>query len=1092
MSTLQSSVASITKLTSAANYHEWMFNITNILTIYGYHNYIDNSININSESYDESTDAKTTAFLLSTISYELAQSIMQVQVVKEEGEIKCCKSYELLIKVQRTVNMETKSFKLKLVQEFEEFTPNGSISSKINKMKNLKRQHTSLKMQMDDIFYCYKLFQSFDVAVQQQYNYLLTSKDELSLEAFCNAFAAAGGSILNPMVINHSEKNTKKKKNVYCKICKVQGHHTNSCKKKTELNSIENSNKHSNFNYFLLDSGASNNFVMSSNYLTNYKSINDSVRLANGEPCNIIGSGILEFYGAKLFCYHIPNIKRNILCAKDLVNNDFKINHQKSNVTLTNPSGKVVYFNYYNNLPIHKFLFMTEKEEVLHNRLGHPNMETVKKIIKNYDLYYGDKFSCQKSSSCQTCQTAKIKKLKFGKRHYNRGVRPLDLIHLDLIGPINYGPFRYSLAVTDEFSRYTQTYYMKNKSETLNKMNEYKLFAEQQTGNTIKRIQCDGGGEFVSMEAFCKEAGIIQIYSPPYTPELNGTAESTNRILNSKVRCLLLKSSIPMKYWNYAHECAAYLRNITLNSVVNKTPFELFFGLKPKLSNLKIFGCKAIVKRITKEKFDPNGVEMVMVGYHHDFAYKVLNLDNGKVYIRRDVNFQENEFPCKNIQDNDSLEGKEISFIPIYYVNSNDNVKSYDNVNDDNVNPDDSINSEVSSEENFHESPDENTSDDQEEYGESSSDDKDKPIHPGNLKTKDKLRDEAIRQGLPYKNSSKDDLINVIQNSYNHYNITKKASELNNVYLDANEEVDIPTTLKEVKASKYSKQWIEAMDEEMLSLKQNDTWKLVTKTNDVKPIRGKFIFSLKRDKSGNIIRFKARYVIQGCSQDPDSYNSTYAPVIKSESFRFIMAYTALNNFKLRKIDIKTAFLNGIIDEDIYMYQPVMYKDRKYPNHVCKLQKSLYGLKQAPYCWNRELVKALNNHGFTQLLSDPCVWFKDNMVIGYHVDDFIVSYKDDNQLEDFKKSLSQFKLVDLGNLDSSSITLGINIDRTNDGIKLSQPNLIKDIIKSCKLNNAKSVKSPTYSGQKLTKDMAPSTIEEKKQSEIFLMLVLLVN
>ena len=110
--------------------------------------------------------------------------------------------------------METKSFKLKLVQEFEEFNLNGSISSKISKMKNLKRQHTSLKMQMDDIFYCYKLFQSLDVAVQQQYNYLLTSKDELSLEAFCNAFAALG-SILNPMVINHSEKNTKK--NVYCK-----------------------------------------------------------------------------------------------------------------------------------------------------------------------------------------------------------------------------------------------------------------------------------------------------------------------------------------------------------------------------------------------------------------------------------------------------------------------------------------------------------------------------------------------------------------------------------------------------------------------------------------------------------------------------------------------------------------------------------------------------------------------------------------------------------------------------------------------------------------------------------------------------------
>ena len=1067
MSALQSSVANLVKLKSPANYHEWKFNVENLLVINGYGDYMDNKLN--PDNYNQKEDEKAVATLLSTINYELAQSIVDCVNVKEEGEVKCSKTYNLFAKISSTVNQETKSYKLKLVQEFDDFSANGSVISTINKMKNIKRQHTVLKIKMDDIFYCYKLFKSLDNSIQQQYSYLITSKDELQFESFCNTLAGAGSSFMNPLVINHSEKNKnkKKKKNVYCKICKVKGHHTNDCKKK-EVNSLYN--KTSSSNYFLLDSGASSNFISCKKLLSDYTPVTDTVKLANGDTCNIIGTGYLNFYGANLFCYYIPNLKRNIICPRDLIKENFKIDHLKSHIRVINPSGKILYFNYANNLPIHKFINMTEKEEIIHDRLGHPNLATVKNIIKNQDQFYGDNISKSNLSTCQTCQTAKIKKSKFGIRNYNRATQPLVLIHLDLIGPICYGPYKYSFTITDEYSRYTQTYYMKCKSETISKIREFKVFAEQQTGNTIKRIQCDVGGEFIGIETFCKENGIIQIYSPPYTPELNGTAESTNRILNSKVRCLLLKSSVPLKYWHYAHECAAYLRNITLNSVVSKTPYELFFGIKPKLSNLKVFGCKAIVKLIKKDKFLPNGKEMVFIGYHHDFAYKVLDIEKDTVYVRRDVSFVEKEFPCKNKVKNSLNENDEISFIPVYYSSNESNNGKVEEEAEDNIEDD-------GMKDNFIDNDS-----DAEKIG--VIDDNNPPIHPGNLKTIKKLTEEALRQGLPIENTRKEDLENLLLNSYNHYKITKKSFELNNVHIDANEEVDIPTTLKEAKSSKYSKQWKEAMDEEMLSLKQNDTWKLVTKTNDIKPIRGKFIFSLKRDKSGNIIRFKARYVIQGCSQDPNSYNSTYAPVIKSESFRFIMAYTAMNKFKLRKIDIITAFLNGIIDEDIYMYQPSLYKDKNQPNHVCKLQKSLYGLKQAPFCWNRELVKALNNHGFTQLKSDPCVWFKNDMVIGYHVDDFIISYKDDNQLEDFKKSLNQFKLVDLGSLDSSSITLGINIDRTINGIKLSQPNLINDIIKQCELNNAKAVKSPTYSGQKLTKDMVPSNAEEQKQSDNF--------
>merc|ERR1712000_308731 len=93
-----------------------------------------------------------------------------------------------------------------------------------------------------------------------------------------------------------------------------------------------------------------------------------------------------------------------------------------------------------------------------------------------------------------------------------------------------------------------------------------------------------------------------------------------------------------------------------------------------------------------------------------------------------------------------------------------------------------------------------------------------------------------------------------------------------NVLFGPNEEIDVPSTIREVKQSKFSKYWIQAMDDEMNSLIKNNTWELVPKHPDIKPISGKFIFTLKRDKDGNVVRFKARYVVHGCSQKPNTYN----------------------------------------------------------------------------------------------------------------------------------------------------------------------------------------------------------------------------
>ena len=176
------------------------------------------------------------------------------------------------------------------------------------------------------------------------------------------------------------------------------------------------------------------------------------------------------------------------------------------------------------------------------------------------------------------------------------------------------------------------------------------------------------------------------------------------------------------------------------------------------------------------------------------------------------------------------------------------------------------------------------------------------------------------------------------------------------------------------------------MEEEVNSLKDNNTYDLVRKTKNMEIIPTKWVYTLKKNEYGNVVRFKARLVARGFAQSEETFNETYAPVLKAESFRIILAIAGTQNYKIKKYDIKSAFLNGDIDSEIFIHQPPTFEDNT--SKVCCLNKALYGLKQAPLCWNRKLTETLRKHGFKQTISDNCVWLKENIIFGFHVDDFI--------------------------------------------------------------------------------------------------------
>ena len=154
------------------------------------------------------------------------------------------------------------------------------------------------------------------------------------------------------------------------------------------------------------------------------------------------------------------------------------------------------------------------------------------------------------------------------------------------------------------------------------------------------------------------------------------------------------------------------------------------------------------------------------------------------------------------------------------------------------------------------------------------------------------------------------------------------------------------------------------MHEELNQFKRNEVWDLVPKPTSHKSIGTKYVFWNKLDESGIIVRNKARLVAKGYNQEEGiDYDETYAPGSRLEAIRLLLAFACIMDFRLFQMDVKSAFLNGLIEEKVYMDQPPGFMDYKYPNHVYRLKKALYDLKQAPRSWYDRLSRFLIEQSF---------------------------------------------------------------------------------------------------------------------------------
>nr|AAM74249.1 Putative retroelement [Oryza sativa Japonica Group] len=257
---------------------------------------------------------------------------------------------------------------------------------------------------------------------------------------------------------------------------------------------------------------------------------------------------------------------------------------------------------------------------------------------------------------------------------------------------------------------------------------------------------------------------------------------------------------------------------------------------------------------------------------------------------------------------------------------------------------------------------------------------------------------------------------------------------------------DEPTTYEEAMVGPGSEKWLGAMKSKIESMHVNQVWNLVDPLDSVKAIECKWVFKKKTDVDGNVHIYKARLVAKGFRQIQGvNYDETFSPVAMLKSIRIVLAIAAYFDYEIWQMDVKTAFLSGNLDEDVYMTQPKGFVDPQSAKKICKLQKSIYGLKQASRSWNirfDEVIKAL---GFVKNEEEPCVYKKINgsalMFLILYVDDILLIGNDIPMLESVKTSLkNSFSMKDLG---EAAYILGIRIyrDRSKRLIGLSQSTYI---------------------------------------------------
>lgn len=355
---------------------------------------------------------------------------------------------------------------------------------------------------------------------------------------------------------------------------------------------------------------------------------------------------------------YVPNLRNNLVSVPSITEKGYTVTFRKNKATINRPDGSTAA----TAIRSGQLYIMCESEsQVLqsvrnqsidlmrwHQRYGHLNVNDLKRLAVN-DMVSGLNItSTMDNLNCEICKKCKIHQLPY-RSSENRAKSVLELVHSDICGPIeteSLGGAKYFATFIDDHSRYTEIVVLRNRSEILNAFKDYKRRVEKETGHQIKKLRTDNTLEYKSKDFsdFLRREGISRQLSVEYTPQQN-VAERANRTLVEMSRCLILQTNLPKSLWAEMVNTAAFIRNRCPSKILgDKTPFELWNNRKPFIGFMKIIGSKAIAleKGRRLSKFEPKGIEYVLVGYSNESkAYRLWQRGTRKIIKSRDVRFIE-------------------------------------------------------------------------------------------------------------------------------------------------------------------------------------------------------------------------------------------------------------------------------------------------------------------------------------------------------------------------------------------------------------------------------------------------------------------
>ncbi|KAK1692254.1 hypothetical protein QYE76_008951 [Lolium multiflorum] len=720
----------------------------------------------------------------------------------------------------------------------------------------------------------------------------------------------------------------------------------------------------------------------------------------------------------------------------------------------------------------------------------------------------------------------------------------LELLHVDLFGPTTHaslGVKKHCLVIVDDYSRYTWVYFLKKKDETQQIFIDFASEVQRQHNLLIMAIRSDNGSEFknYTLNDFLSDEGIRHQYSAAYTPQQNGVAERKNRTLMDMARSMMTEYKSRYNFWAEAISTACHSSNrLYLRKGLNKTSYEILTGNNPNISYFKVFGCNCFykIKGVRLSKFSPKALEGIFVGYGAEsHTYRVFDVSSGIIIESCSVKFEEND--GSQVGQVDVCAGDEIPqdaivrmgvgfFRPIegHGVASREGLCSTTvepsssqhqqtpsleangaPTQEQEQNPLSSVQDQGEDQPKVHDGSDEdpfnichspNNVQDQAHDVEKSQE-----IEEAQVEGQDGDPNDQVDQVIPPRPRRTKEEIEARHLARRDRNLEILGHTHDKILTDVRGRVSTRRQLanfrnhheyislvkpKKVFEDLEDLDWLEAMHEELNNFKRNKVWTLVEKPKECRNVIGtKWIFKNKQDEFGNVVRNKARLVAQGFSQiEGIDFGETYAPVARLESIRILLDYALHHNFKLQQMDVKSAFLNGPLHEEVYVKQPPGFEDPDFPNHVYKLDKAFYGLKQAPRAWYEHLKELLIDRGFDVGLIDPTLFTKrvngELFVCKLYVDDIIFASTNKAFNDEFSKLMTdRFEMSMMGEM---RFFLCFEIKQLREGTFINQAKYLQDKLKRFKMTEMKGVATPMVTKCHLALD--PNDKEVDQKSYIF--------